>query len=229
MGRTKLFLMGTLHLDRDSACELRRQLSEISPDVVTVEISRFSISFRMRAMPVWFTVLKRNLRMLPVHRRGHAGIRLLARQLRIPWEWAVASAYARKAQIRCIPVDSGSFARMELPAWHTELLGVENLNMLSSEPPFDLEQYFAARRSYARLNLVKNHMPYCTAHPLSYLEAPCWQHREQVLARRIKSVAGVCSRTVHIGGWTHLLTRTQWKSVADMLASMRPEKIPVGF
>ncbi len=229
MGNAQLFLLGSLHLDRHSAPELKKKLSGIRPHVITVEISRFSLSFRNRAMPVWFTVLRRNLCVLPARRRGHPGIRLLARQLRIPWEWAAASAYAAEAGIRCIPVDSGNFARMELPAWHAELLGAENLRMISSEPWFDLEQYFAARRRYARFNLEGNSIPCRTAHPLSYLETPCWQHREHVLARRIHRVAGACGRTAHVGGWTHLMTGTYWKSVADLLEPLRPEKLTVGF
>jgi hypothetical protein len=229
MANQHLYLLGTLHLDRHAAPELVSLLREIGPDVITVEISRFSLSFRHRAMPVWLTVLRRNLHHLSALKRGHSGIRLLIRQLRIPWEWTAASAYAVQADIRCIPVDSGNFARMELPAWHSELLSPKNLRIISSEPPFDLEQYFASRRRHAGLILRDSTMACRVSHPLSYLEAPCWQYRERVLARRIGKVAGICGRTVHVGGWTHLLTGTRWSSVADMLQPIRPEKIPVGF
>ena len=229
MKQRHLYLLGTLHLDRELIPALMAQLEDIRPHVITVEISRFSISFRQRAMPVWFTVLKRNLRVLPARKRGHAGIRLMARQLRMPWEWVTASTYAAQAGIRCIPVDSGYFARRELPAWHTELLGAQNLRIISSGPPFDMEQYFADSRRYASLNLQDSGMACRAAHPLSYLQAPCWQQRERVLARRIWKVAGICDRAVHIGGWTHLLTGTQWKSVADMLQPLQPAMISAGF
>ncbi len=228
MENSRLCLIGSLHLDRALGPALKRLLLDIRPDVITVEISRFSIRFRQRAMPVWLTILKRNLRSLPPRRRGHSEIRLLTRQLRMPWEWVAACDYATEAGIRCIPVDSGNFARAELPGWHNRLLNTRNLHLLTEEPDFDLEQYFEKRRIYA-YNCVKGRVtpPYhCEIiHPLSYLRADDWQRRELILARRVEKVASICCKTAHIGGWTHLLTNTQWKSMADLLGHLRPRRV----
>ncbi len=225
---TQLCLIGSIHLDRTLGPALKRLLQDISPHVITVEISRFSIRFRQRAMPVWHTILRRNLRALPMHRRGHPEIRLLTRQLRMPWEWVMACDYAKGAGIRCIPVDSGSFARLELPAWHNRLLSPENLRLLTEEPRFDLDIYFEKRRRYASICVKHRADRTCccdSLHPLSYLSTPDWQRRELVLARRIEKVARTCCKTAHVGGWTHLLTNSPWNSVADMLGHLRPKRV----
>ncbi len=222
-----LFLVGTVHLDRECAGTLGRLLDRISPCVITVEISRFSLNFRERAMPVWAGVLARNLRMLPARRRGHALIRLMTRQLRLPWEWQTASRWARRHEIRCIPVDTGEIARAELPAWHRELLGVSNLELITSGKNFDLGSYFTARRREADMILHHRYSGCGPAHPLAYLGRKPWREREDKVARRVEAVCKRTAPVVHICGWTHLVRDSAWKSLADLLEAYHPECILV--
>ncbi len=227
MGHGKIVLLGTLHLNRELATGLLDHLENISPDVITVEISRFSLRFRNRALPVWLTVLCRNLRTLPARRRGHAGIRLLLRQLRMPYEWTAAKNYALRKGIRCIAVDTGKFARLELPAWHCELLNCKNLRIISSEPDFELEPYFSARQRFARRFLEEGQRCCEAAHPLSYLMQRQWQERERIVARRLEKVSAVSRLTVHVCGWTHLVMASPWQSLADMLSHLEIQRILV--
>ena len=222
-----LFLVGTVHLDREGAGTLGRLLDFISPCVITVEISRFSLRFRTRAMPVWFGVLARNLQILPAGRRGHALIRLMTRQLRLPWEWQTASLWAKRHEIRCMAIDTGEIARAELPAWHRELLGVSNLELLASGKNFDLGRYFTARRREAGMILHHKYSGCSAAHPLSYLGRKQWMEREYKVARRVEAVCKRTAPVVHICGWTHLVRDSAWKSLADLLEEYNPECILV--
>ncbi len=226
---TNLSLLGTLHLYREAGPALYELLTSLAPEVITVEISRFSLKFRQRAMPVWFTVLARNLGCISPGKREHAGIRLLVRQLRIPYEWTVANRYAANHGIRCIAVDMGDFARIELPAWHQELLSSENLEIIASEPDFDLQKHFSARLRFASMFLSGKKQCCEAAHPLSYLAHDQWQKRENKVSGRIQKIAALCSRTVHICGWTHLVTGSPWPSLSDMLMPLNPQRMLVPY
>jgi hypothetical protein len=83
-----LILVGTLHRVKEAAQALGEFLTSNKPDLISVEISPYSLSFR-----------KRRKELLP---KLSSSLRLF---LEIPYEYEVARTYASKHQIPLIPID----------------------------------------------------------------------------------------------------------------------------
>ena len=211
-------LVGTVHLAREDAPRLLRILDDAAPVLVTVEISRFSVEFRRRRERAWLSQAARALRAVPPGSRGHGRIRLLIRQIRMPWEWKAALSWAESRGARVIPVDTGALSRTELPRWEKELLTRENLRALSRLPDLDLKAHLEEERARARLAVSGRVRP-----ARALLSDPFWTRRERLLSRRLIRLRGCWNRMVHIGGWMHLVPEAPTLRHGLECAGARPE------
>ncbi len=218
-----LFLLGTIHLDIKSAPSLLAALHDLRPDIVTVEISKYSVEFRRKQYPVWKNSLRMALKSVPIKQRAHPQIRLLKRQITMPYEWSVAKEYCDTSSIPCIPVDSSLLAKKELPAWKQDLLAPENVKFLVKGPWFSLESYFLKHHKTA-LDLWERPHPPGIKTTLSFLKRPFWRQREKTLAVRLKRFMGLGCRLVHIGGWMHFLDSIEHATLYSQLADLVCEK-----
>jgi hypothetical protein len=123
----KLILVGTVHLDPEGRGGLYKILENLGPSILTVEISRFSVRYRLSNQERWLLRLRDLKHKLPEERRDHPGLNLLKLQLHIPFEWDVANRYSKANNVPCLAIDSGNLARNELPLWKSELLSRKNL------------------------------------------------------------------------------------------------------
>ena len=223
--KADIFLVGTVHLDprlRELIFEL---LNILSPSVITVEISRFSLDFREKNELPWLNKLRRLKKRLPVNDKDYSAIRLLERQLMISREWMAASSYGEKNNIPVIPVDSSVLARKELPDWKDTLIGFKNIKNLAGEPDFDLSSYFMDCYRQAEATLVGHKEYPAPIHPMRWLKDGLWQKRERVLATRIRRVHRVKRPVVHIGGWMHLIHGSPWDTISDLLSNLKPVRL----
>jgi len=209
-------MLGTIHLDIKSAPLLRSALFDLKPDIVTVEISKFSVSFRQEQSPIWRRCLKKAVRRLPLKERAHPQIRLLKRQISMPYEWSVAKEYSEAAGIPCIAIDSGFLARTELPDWQNTLLTPQNIKFLVKGPKFCLDSYFLEYHRAVR-NLWERPHPSQLQATLAFLEKPCWSKREHILAIRLKRLLRLGYKLVHIGGWMHILDSKEFATLSYRL------------
>ncbi len=220
-----LTLIGTVHLDHGAEDHIRRLLEEIRPQCITVEISRFSVEYRTLHQDAWLEKLRDLVLGLPEENRGHARIRLLERQIRMPYEWTAARDYARRHGKTCLAVDSDELAREELPQWEHTLLTRENISALVNEPDFDLRQHFRSCHEQA-LQIIHSPGKIPDAvHPLAWLSDEFWQQRERHLAGEIRKTAMNKGPVVHIGGWMHLVVIKQWPTVARILEDLEPARL----
>lgn len=198
----------------------------LTPGVITVEISRFSVSYRTRHGPSWKERLDSLIERLPGPDRHNPGLGLLLRQIGMPFEWQAARAYGDRNRLRVIPIDSGELAASELPSWGHELLAPENLRQIAASHAGEtIDAHIERCRSEAERLLMREESPPASAHPLRWLADPFWERRERLLSRRIRMVMAVRSPLVHIGGWMHLAAGSPWKTLADHLEDLDPVRI----
>ncbi|GEM_PF-4057752 len=230
----EIILIGTIHLDCKASGSLEQLLRKLCAEreigSITVEISRFSLWYRTFFYQYWIRRLERTLLYLdrvgrhPV--RDHPQVRLIRRQISMPFEWRTASAVAGDVDLPCVPVDSGVVARRELPCWHDQLLSARNISCLLESSDFlDMGEIFQQQYARARrfLRGGREKSPYDFA-SLSVLQGEAWQERERLMARRIRRMASRHGRVVHVGGWHHLI-KDFYNHHGERLLSCHAEEI----
>jgi len=211
-----LLLLGTVHGDPQGYERAMKLLQRWQPDLVTVEVSRFSLRYRRRQEPRWQRLLRQGLEELPVGAAGHLAIRRLMAQVALPFEVRVARDYFHRYGAPWRPLDLGGLARRHLPRYARELLSPVNLKALLNTEDEPLEDYVA--REYRRARLA-------CAHPLwrplaANSESRRFLVREQHLARRLRHCLARSGRVAHLGGWEHLASWRDgaglWQELADL-------------
>lgn len=211
-------LIGTIHLFEESEEKLHSLLEELSPEVITVEISSFSVQFRRQRQDIWAKKLEKALGDLPKELLDSPTLELLRRQINTPYEWRVALEYSSQKTVRVLPIDVGDLSRDELPTWEHELLSRENIKYVSKNRDLkSVAEHFSRLKKEANRLLEKKNSYPVALHPLSWLKDPFWAQREVKLARRLFRVLRVCKEVVHISGWMHLIEGSPWKTLIDYL------------
>jgi hypothetical protein len=194
-----LILIGTVHGDPQGYERVIRLLERLQPEVVTVEISRFSVRYRGAWEGRWRRQLNAALAGLPPKASGHPAIQRVAGQIALPFEYRAARDYCRSYGGKCLPLDLGELSRRHLPRYGPELLSPANLRALLETPAEPQEDLVAQEFRRAR----------------SALERASWRpplpgiretrRRDFFVSRRLKRLIMKGARIVHLGGWEHLI------------------------
>jgi len=190
----------------------------MQPDLVTVEISRFSLRYRQRQEARWQRLLAQSLRGLPAQVRGHLALRRLLAQISLPFEVRAARDFSRQAGIPWRPLDVGGLSRRHLPRYAPELLSPQNLQALLETEDEPLEEHVAREYRKARLACRR---------PLWRPSAvnPETRRRERLQARRLRRCLKKYSRVAHLGGWEHLATWQDGGGLWPELADLKPRRL----
>lgn len=215
-----LILLGTVHSDPKGFSRTRAFLEAHSPDLILVEISPFALQFRKeRSAKLRNTFIRRlqtvcqKLRIEPGIARKHVRIASILRQIAIPFEYRASAAYANRAGIDLVAVDSSGFSREWIGTW-PEMISTENIEQLleleSSAPPVSSLYARAARR----IGGDGFH-----AQTLPGGDSLSWQEREEYMASEITSALERFNpkRPVYIGGWWHLSCHGNVKTLRELL------------
>lgn len=215
----RLILIGTVHDDPWGYERALGLLEALRPQVVTVEISPFSVRYRAAHQELWRRRLQAALAELPEGAEEHPALRRVAARLEMPFEWRAAWDYGRRFRARWHPIDLNAPARQHLPRYARELLDPENLRRLLESWEESLEAQVAAAYRRARLSL----------------ERPLWRPpatnskverlRELVMAARLRRLAGRGLRVAHLGGWEHIASWEDGGSLAALLADLHPARL----
>jgi hypothetical protein len=213
-GPGSLILIGTVHGDPLGYGRVWRLLERLRPDLTTVEISPFSLRYRLKHGPGWQRQLQQALAELPDGASRHLAIRRLAAQVALPFEVRAARDYRRRTGVSWRPLDLGSPARRHLPRYGAELLSPANLRALLDTTDGSLTDFVAAEFGRARLALAHPpRRPFSSNHPEIV-------RRERVMAWRFRCLAPRHRRVVHLGGWEHLVSWRDsaclWREVEDL-------------
>ena len=136
-----LTLIGTVHGDPRGQARTGKLLNHLRPDLVTVEISPFSLRYRRQHGAGWQRQLANALAELPEGAALHLAIRRLAAQVALPFEVRAARDYSRRAGVPWRPLDLGFLSRRHLPRYGPELLSPANLQALLTTADGELEGF----------------------------------------------------------------------------------------
>jgi len=214
----RLLLLGAVHGDPQGYERAVRLLRRWQPDLITVEISRFSLRYRQRQEAKWQRRLYQALKCLPPAAWGHLAIRRLTAQVALPFEVRAARDYSRQYRIPWRPLDLSGPSRWHLPRFARELLSPDNLSALLSTEDEPLEDYVA--REYRRAH--------CSC------RRPAWRlpgigpetrGREHLQARRLRKYLSKYERVAHLGGWEHLAPWRDGDGLWAALADLQPGRL----
>ena len=218
-GSQSLTLIGTVHGDPRGQARAGELLKYLRPELVTVEISPFSLRYRRQHEARWQRQLANALADLPEDAALHLAIRRLAAQVALPFEVRAAQEYSRRAGVPWRPLDLGFLSRRHLPRFGPELLNPANLKALLTTPDGSLEEFVAAEFRRARQALAR-----APRRPISP-GASDTARRERILARRLRGLTCRHRRVVHLGGWEHLVDWQDSLGLWGELADLNPGRL----
>lgn len=186
--------------------------------MITVEISPFSLRYRLKHGPGWQRQLAQVLAQLPPAASRHLAIQRLAAQVALPFEAKAARDYHRSSGAPWRPLDLGCPARRHLPRYGPELLSPANLQALLTSVDGSLDDYVAVEFSRARLALARSprRLPIFGTEIL---------RRERFLARRLRTQVSRYRRVVHLGGWEHLVAWQDGPGLWRDLEDLQPRRV----
>lgn len=204
-------MLGIIHRDARNRESLRKWLKKLRPDVITCEVSRYSLHFRRRAGQIYRERLDDICASLPADGSGPVNSRLrdLYSFIDIPLEFAIADEYSKQNNIGLYPVDMDLFSFLKL-CKVDELISSQNIHESLVD---DHEGSGSAERALADLYFHKG----VTA--FSYDEEMAMRdkfmcHKIGILRKRHRN-----GRFVHIAGWQHL------RDPLSLYAPFQPVKI----
>ena len=113
-----LILIGTVHGDPRGQARAGKLLNHLEPDLVTVEISPFSLRYRRQHEARWQRQLANALAELPEGAALHLAIRRLAAQVALPFEVRAARDYQPEGRCPLAPPGPGFFVQAApAPVW----------------------------------------------------------------------------------------------------------------
>lgn len=212
----RLILIGTVHRDPEGFERALRLLERLQPEVVTVEISAFSVRYRADHREAWRRLFEEALAELPEGARRHPALCRVAAQIETPFEWRAAQVYGQSCGAAWRPIDLSAPARRHLPLYARELLDPTNLRGLTATSEASLEEQVAAEYERARLSAIR----------------PLWRPRrgdgamtllrERTMAARLRRLAARGRRVVHLGGWEHQVAHVDGGGLAELLQDVQP-------
>jgi hypothetical protein len=215
----RVILIGTVHGDPRGQARAGELLNHLGPDLVTVEISPFSLRYRRQHGARWQRQLAGGLAKLPEGAALHLAIRRLAAQVALPFEVRAAQDYSRRAGVPWRPLDLGFVSRRHLPRYGAEFLSPANLKALLTTPDGELKEFVAAEFRRARQVLAR-----APRRPISPGASETAQ-RERFLARRLRALTSRYRRVVHLGGWEHLVAWEDSPGLWGDLADLKPGRL----
>ncbi len=214
---TQLILLATVHGDPAGYGRAWRFFECWRPDVITVEISRFSVRYRTRAAESWQRRLAEALSSLPLEAAKHPVIARVAAQADLPFEYRAARDWGQAHGVPVKLLDAGGVARRHLPRYGSELFSPENLRiLLESEAVGSLEDFVAGEFRRARWARAGKAPPRLFPHPS---EAGL---RERLWAKRLRRLVTGEQRVLHLGGWEHLLPWPDGGGLPHLLTDLQP-------
>ncbi len=209
--KKEIILIGTVHTDPLGAGSLYKWLLRLKPNIITVEISPFSISYRKKMLFYWLKKLNEAKGSLRPKERDHFQIQILYRSLLIPFEWVVSRAYAKNVSIPCIPIDIGEISKKELPKWSKELISSFNLKLLVQQTDKDIVEFFDSKYKTARKILFEKGNDFVFNLALNSKE---FKKRDKVMAKKLLRFIKYKDKLVHVGGWQHLIITNKYSLVS---------------
>jgi len=226
-----LTLLGTVHRDPQGITRLGKDLARLKPHVITLEFSRYGLTFRRRRKKILTEKLLQGL--LEIRETETLGIPELKDLLRstgiggiaalidLPFEYKGARFYSLRHGLPLYLLDLSSSSRRLLS--HIDgLLSPENLQKVITFEAVPLQKTVTREYRHAENLLFRGKQ---SPWPQLVPTDEDWQKRERSMAGRIRKIVAEHQgrHIVHISGWQHLLTRKG--TLFNLLEDLTPQRI----
>lgn len=226
-----LTLLGTVHRDPQGFTKLGKELARLKPDVVTLEFSRYGLSYRRRRKKILTAKLLQGLQEIRKTETlriselkdllRSTGIGGIAALIDLPFEYKGARFYSQRHGLPLYVLDLSSPSR-RLLSHIDELLSLENLQKVIAFETASLRETITREYKHAEnLLFSKKQSPWLQCIPTD----EDLQKREQVMASRIRKIVAKHQEhhIVHISGWQHLLNEND--TLFKLLEDLTPQRI----
>ena len=234
-----LTLVGTIHRDPSGLPRLMEALERESPDIITLEMSEYGVGFRERNGPrlkeKLFNIIQGLHEKKGQKQRGklnrpqnlfeNGAIRAILLTLELPFEFRAVKAYCERTRISFRCIDLSKYSREKLKTLQKELITEENLRKILSLAPKDPHEELQKQRALARRLTSQDADKLFIEAFLNGKTGDGMVHRDRYMSLRIKELLRNQGKTLHVGGWEHLLDDPRGKTLYSLLKNLRPRRI----
>lgn len=234
-----LTLVGTIHRDPNGLPRLKEILERKCPDIITLEMSEYGVAFRERAGPRLKERLFDTLQGLHEKKgqkeRGElnrpqkpseiSAINSALLALELPFEFRAVKAYCERNRIPFRCVDLSKYSRDKLKTLREEMITEENLRKILSFAPKDPHEELQKQRALARRLTSQDADKFLIEAFLNGKMGHGIVQRDRYMSLRIKEILKNNGKTLHVGGWEHLLNDPEGKTLYGLLKDLRPKRI----
>jgi hypothetical protein len=234
-----LTLVGTIHRDPNGLPRLMETLERHAPDIITLEMSEYGVAFRERTAPRLKGKLLEILKGLhekwgqkqdrkpdrPQNPLKIGAIRAILLTLELPFEFRAVRAYCERKQISFRCIDLSKYSRAKLKMLQEELITEDNVRSILTLTPMDPHGEFRNHRLVAKRLISQNADQILIGAYLSGKIGDGTAHRDRYMSLRIKEILRNYKKTLHVGGWEHLLDDPQGKTLYGLLKGLRPKRV----
>ena len=226
-----LTLVGTVHRDSQGEKRLDCLLAQLSPRVITLELSEESLRFRRDRGKIHLRKLERILESIAADRgisvaqlEEHPAVAQIRQLLGYPFEYRAASTYARCHNVPLLLIDRSDVAMRKVAQIERELITLRNLKTLTALPVESSgepgEGYEVARALLGAETAASLRHAFLAGKRGAEGIGP----RDLFMATAIRRYLGTSpeQHLLHIGGWVHLVEddiagETLFSRLADLL------------
>jgi hypothetical protein len=233
-----LTLVGTIHRDPNGLPRLLETLESEAPDIITLEMSEYGVAFRERTAPRLKGRLLEILKGLheiwgqeqdqepdkPQNLSKVGAIRAILLTLELPFEFRAIKAYCERKRIPFRCIDLSKYSREKLKLFQEEMITEDNLRRILTSAPMDPHEEFRKHRLIARRLISGNVDHFLIRAYLSGKIGDGMAHRDRYMSLRIKEILRKYKKTLHVGGWEHLLDDSHGKTLYGLLKGLRPKR-----
>jgi len=210
-----------------------------SPDIVTVEMSEYGVSFREsiglhlkeRLLDILHVLRERpgrkNRRELDTARNpSHIGpVEDILLTLELPFEFRAVKTYCRRKRIPFRCIDLSNYSRDKLKKLEEEMITEENVRKTLALGPVDFHEELRKQRTLARRLNSRDADQFLIQTFLDGKPGDGFVQRDRYMSLRIKEVLKTHRKTLHVAGWEHLLDDPMENTLYGLLKGLRPKRI----
>ncbi len=234
-----LTLVGTIHRDPNGLPRLMETLERESPDIITLEMSEYGVTFRERIGSHLKGKLFEILRGLheestrkekgkfdrPKNPFEIGAIRAILQTLEFPFEFRAVKAYCERARISFRCIDVSKYSRDKLKGLGDEMITEDNVRKILAFAPFDPTEELHKQRTLARKLISQDADHLFIEAFLNGKMGDGMVPRDRYMSLRIREILNNQGKTLHVGGWEHLLDDPGGETLYGLLKGLRPQRI----
>jgi len=225
-GQHCIIFLGSSHIDPEGQRRLADALEATRPEIILLEVSRFSLLFRKTIGRLYRRIMERRAVEMGVDMSPEFANAL--RYLDIPAEYRAAREHSRKTGAKIILLDVSRFSFRELVHAH-EIISRNNITTLSIVNA----DRFAQERAIARRIFVNGDDALAEMKAREFGIRPGDDHdprlamRENILTARVISCMKKFRdrRIAYVGGWEHCIDDAKGRTLYSRIEEPKERRI----